>query len=63
MNYYQFVDNYVSIATKATFYIIKKYNPSQELLVNSFEESSLLRLDSTCTKLKAASKRCIIILR
>jgi hypothetical protein len=56
-------DNYVSIATIATFNMIKKYNPSQELLINAIEESPLLQLDSTGTKLRAACKRCIIILR
>lgn len=56
-------DNYVSISTIAAFNMIKKYNPSNDLIIQAIEESPLLQLDSTGTKLRAASKRCIIILR
>lgn len=56
-------DNYVPIATLATFNMIKRYNPSIKLICEAVEESPLLQLDLNNSKIRAACKRCIIILR
>ena len=57
------VDNYVPIATLSTFNRIKRYQLTQDSICEAVEESPLLQLDSTRSKIRAASKRCVIILR
>ena len=57
------VDNYVPIATLSTFNRIKRYQPTQDLICEAVEDSPLLQLDSTRSKIRAACKRCVIILR
>ncbi len=57
------VDNYVPIATLSTFNRIKRYQPTQELICEAVEESASLQLDPTRSKIRAACKRCVIILR
>ena len=57
-------DNYVLISTIASFNKIKKYKEATlQLIQEAIDESTLLQIDPTGCKVRAASKRCVIILR